>query len=196
MKFRHCYNAYFRWNAGAFQRKVQGFRAVLPEILALEQSHLALKAMAFKACGFVQYALFKPIIIFQFYTNAGRTKSLPGQGGALVRSSLMLIANFAADPDFVPRSVLCRQLHRVADEGQGRHLLRKLHPEAALGRFRLQQNVPLQILHGRHRHGERLAVRANQLHRVPGGKFIAQAQNGVPCLVAACLLYTSPSPRD
>ena len=57
MKFRHCYNAYFRWNAGAFQRKVQGFRAVLPEILALEQSHLALKAMAFKACGFVQYAL-------------------------------------------------------------------------------------------------------------------------------------------
>ena len=57
MKFRHCYNAYFRWNARAFQRKVQGFRAVLPEILALEQSHLALKAMAFKACGFVQYAL-------------------------------------------------------------------------------------------------------------------------------------------
>ncbi|MGN8891128.1 hypothetical protein [Dysosmobacter sp. HCP28S3_G4] len=57
MKFRHCYNAYFRWNAGAFQRKAQGFRAVLPEILALEQSHLALKAMAFKACGFVQYAL-------------------------------------------------------------------------------------------------------------------------------------------
>ena len=59
MKFRHCYNAYFRWNARAFQRKVQGFRAVLPEILALEQSHLALKAMAFKACGFVQYALLK-----------------------------------------------------------------------------------------------------------------------------------------
>ena len=67
MKFRHCYNAYFRWNTGAFQRKVQGFRAVLPEILALEQSHLVLKAMAFKACGFVQYALYKQESIENFY---------------------------------------------------------------------------------------------------------------------------------
>ena len=57
MKCRHCYNAYFRWNAVALQRKVQGFRAVLPKILAHEQRHLALEALAFKAFGFVQYAL-------------------------------------------------------------------------------------------------------------------------------------------
>ena len=25
MKFRHCYNASFRWSAGLLQRKVQGF---------------------------------------------------------------------------------------------------------------------------------------------------------------------------
>ena len=36
---------------------MQGFRAVLPEILAHEQSLLALKTLAFKAFGFVQYAL-------------------------------------------------------------------------------------------------------------------------------------------
>ena len=57
MKFRHCYNAYFRWNAEALRRKVQRFWAVLPEILAPEQSQFALKAKAFKASGFVQYAL-------------------------------------------------------------------------------------------------------------------------------------------
>ncbi|MDD6160894.1 MAG: hypothetical protein PUB51_07180, partial [Oscillospiraceae bacterium] len=56
-KFRHCNNAYSRWNAGAFQREVQGFWAVLLKTLALEQSQLALKAFAFKTCGFVQYAL-------------------------------------------------------------------------------------------------------------------------------------------
>jgi len=56
VKFRHCYNAYFRWNAGALQQKVQGFWVILPEILAPEQSQLALKSLAFKACGFVPYA--------------------------------------------------------------------------------------------------------------------------------------------
>ena len=57
MKLRHCYNAYFRWSAGLLQRKVQGFLANEPENLAPEQSHLALKALDFKAIGFVKYAL-------------------------------------------------------------------------------------------------------------------------------------------
>ena len=46
----------------ARQWKVQGFCAILRKTLALEQSHLALKALAFKACGFVPYALYYNII--------------------------------------------------------------------------------------------------------------------------------------
>ena len=57
MEFSHCYNAYFRWCVKTHQRKVQRFWAKLFKTLALEQSHLALKAKAFKAFGFVQYAL-------------------------------------------------------------------------------------------------------------------------------------------
>jgi len=57
MKYRHCYNAYFRWSAGLLQRKVQGFLANEPENLAPEQSQLALKALGFMAFAFVQYAL-------------------------------------------------------------------------------------------------------------------------------------------
>ena len=57
MEFSHCYNAYFHWCAAAHQWKVQGFLTVYFKNLALEQSQMALKALAFKAFGFVQYAL-------------------------------------------------------------------------------------------------------------------------------------------
>ncbi|MDD6238699.1 MAG: hypothetical protein PUA87_04535, partial [Oscillospiraceae bacterium] len=57
MKFSHCYNAYFHWRITIRQWRVQGFWAILPKILAQEQRHLALEALAFKAFGFVQYAL-------------------------------------------------------------------------------------------------------------------------------------------
>ena len=56
MEFSHCYNAYFPWCAVAHQGKVQGFWTKLSKTLALEQSQMALKALAFKAFGFVQYA--------------------------------------------------------------------------------------------------------------------------------------------
>ncbi|WP_158094666.1 hypothetical protein [Flavonifractor sp. An52] len=58
MKFSHWYNAYFRWCVKAHQQKVQGFGSISSKNLALEQSQLALKAGAFKAFGFVQYALY------------------------------------------------------------------------------------------------------------------------------------------
>ena len=57
MEFSHCYNAYFHWRIETRQWKVQVFWKKLSKKLALEQSHLALKALGFKACGFVQYAL-------------------------------------------------------------------------------------------------------------------------------------------
>ena len=57
MEFSHCYNAYFHWCIKTRQWKVQGFWAKLSKTLAPEQSHLALKALAFKAFGFVPYAL-------------------------------------------------------------------------------------------------------------------------------------------
>lgn len=57
MEFSHCYNAYLHWRVETCQWKVQGFWTKLSENLAPEQSHLALKALAFKACGFVPYAL-------------------------------------------------------------------------------------------------------------------------------------------
>ncbi len=57
MQFSHCCNAYFRWCVLTHQRKVQGFWAKLFKTLAPEQSHLALKALTFKASGFVPYAL-------------------------------------------------------------------------------------------------------------------------------------------
>ena len=58
MEFSHCYNAYFHWRVSMRQWKVQGFWTKLSKNLTLEQSHLALKALGFKACGFVQYALY------------------------------------------------------------------------------------------------------------------------------------------
>ncbi|WP_204884822.1 hypothetical protein, partial [Pseudoflavonifractor phocaeensis] len=57
MEFSHCHNAYFHWCVETHQWKVQGFWTKLSKNLALEQSHFALKALGFKACGFVQYAL-------------------------------------------------------------------------------------------------------------------------------------------
>ena len=57
MEFSHCYNAYLHWRVETCQWKVQGFWTKMSENLAPEQSHLALKALAFKACGFVQHAL-------------------------------------------------------------------------------------------------------------------------------------------
>ena len=57
MEFSHCHNAYFHWCVQTHQWKVQGFWAKWSKNLALEQSHLALKALAFKAFGFVPYAL-------------------------------------------------------------------------------------------------------------------------------------------
>ena len=57
MEFSHCYNAYFPWRGAPRQGKVQGFCASSHKTLALEQSQVALKASAFKACGFVQYVL-------------------------------------------------------------------------------------------------------------------------------------------
>ena len=57
MEFSHCFNAYFHWCVKTHQWKVQGFGTRLSKTLALEQSHLALKDRAFKALGFVQYAL-------------------------------------------------------------------------------------------------------------------------------------------
>ena len=57
MEFSHCCNAYFRWCVLTHQRKVQGFWAKLFKTIAPEQSHLALKALTFKASGFVPYAL-------------------------------------------------------------------------------------------------------------------------------------------
>jgi len=56
MEFSHCCNAYFRWRVTTHRRKVQGFGQNDPN-LAHEQSHLALKALDFKACVFIQYAL-------------------------------------------------------------------------------------------------------------------------------------------
>ena len=58
MEFSHCYNAYFPWRGAPRRGKVQGFCANRHKTLALEQSQVALKATAFKACGFVHYALF------------------------------------------------------------------------------------------------------------------------------------------
>ena len=57
MEFSHCYNVYFRWSATAPQRNVQGFWIISSKSLALEQSQQTLKALAFKAYGFVQYTL-------------------------------------------------------------------------------------------------------------------------------------------
>ncbi len=57
MEFSHCYNAYFHWCVKTHQWKVQGFWAKCSKTLAREQSYLALKTLAFKAFGFVQYAL-------------------------------------------------------------------------------------------------------------------------------------------
>ena len=59
MEFSHCYNAYFPWRGAPRQGKVQGFCVDKHKTLALEQSQLALKAKAFKAYSFVQYALYK-----------------------------------------------------------------------------------------------------------------------------------------
>ena len=49
MEFSHCYNAYFHWRVSMRQWKVQGFWTKLSKNLTLEQSHLALKALGFKA---------------------------------------------------------------------------------------------------------------------------------------------------
>ncbi|HJG86899.1 hypothetical protein [Pseudoflavonifractor capillosus] len=49
MEFSHCCNAYFHWRIETRQWKVQGFWTKLSKNLALEQSHLALKALGFKA---------------------------------------------------------------------------------------------------------------------------------------------------
>ncbi|HJG86625.1 hypothetical protein [Pseudoflavonifractor capillosus] len=57
MEFSHYCNAYFHWRVSMRQWKVQGFWTKLSKNTALEQSHLALKALGFKACGSVQYAL-------------------------------------------------------------------------------------------------------------------------------------------
>ena len=57
MEFSHCYNAYFHWCVSAHQWMVQGFWTIQFKNLALEQSQMFLKALAFKALGFVQYAL-------------------------------------------------------------------------------------------------------------------------------------------
>ena len=57
MEFSHCYNAYFHWCVAAHQWKVQGFWTIQSKTLALEQSQMALKTLAFKAFSFVQYAL-------------------------------------------------------------------------------------------------------------------------------------------
>ena len=57
MEFSHCYNAYFHWCVSTHQWKVQGYWTISSNNLALEQSRSALKALAFKAFGFVQYAL-------------------------------------------------------------------------------------------------------------------------------------------
>ena len=57
MEFGHCCNAYFHWRVSMRQWKVQGFWTKLSKNLTLEQSHLALKILTVKACGFVQYVL-------------------------------------------------------------------------------------------------------------------------------------------
>ena len=57
MKFSHCYNASFCRRVETRRQNVQGVWTKLPKPLALAQSHFALKVLAFKACGFVPYAL-------------------------------------------------------------------------------------------------------------------------------------------
>ena len=57
MEFSHCYNVYFHWCVSAHQWMVQGFWTIQFKNLAPEQSQMFLKALAFKALGFVQYAL-------------------------------------------------------------------------------------------------------------------------------------------
>ena len=57
MEFSHCCNAYFHWCAAAHQWKVQGVWTIYSKTLALEQSQMALNALASKAFGFVQYEL-------------------------------------------------------------------------------------------------------------------------------------------
>ena len=54
MEFSHCYNAYFHWCVETHQWKVQGLWTISSKNFALEQSHLALKTLAFKAFGFVR----------------------------------------------------------------------------------------------------------------------------------------------
>ena len=53
----HCCHADFHESAAALPRKVQGFGQFSVQTLAPEQSQWTLKAFAFKACGFGQYAL-------------------------------------------------------------------------------------------------------------------------------------------
>ena len=57
MEFSHGYNACFPRRGAPRLGKVQGFCANRYKTLAPEQSQVALKAAAFKAFGFVQYAL-------------------------------------------------------------------------------------------------------------------------------------------
>lgn len=57
MDFSHCCNAYFHGCVETQPWKVQGFWTKLSKNLAPEQSCFALKALGFKAYGFVQYAL-------------------------------------------------------------------------------------------------------------------------------------------
>ena len=57
MEFSHCNNAYFHWRIETRQWNVQGFWAKSLKTLHWNKANLALNALAFKACGLVQYAL-------------------------------------------------------------------------------------------------------------------------------------------
>ena len=56
MESNHCYNVYFHGSAAALPRKAQSFGQFFVQNLAPEQSQGILKALAFKACGFVPCA--------------------------------------------------------------------------------------------------------------------------------------------
>ena len=57
MESGHCRHADFHESAAALPRKVQGFGQFSVQTLAPDQSQGTLKALAFKACGFVPWAL-------------------------------------------------------------------------------------------------------------------------------------------
>ena len=57
MESSHCRHADFHESAAALPRKAQGFGQFSVQNLAPDQSQGTLKALAFKACGFVPWAL-------------------------------------------------------------------------------------------------------------------------------------------